>query len=95
MLNCVNESQHAQRSKARRPVRWDNLPSSFKEVQAKGNCQTGLRKRVEKPKSRGEALVDVSTWRTGRWARWKPAEAAQSRESDNQSCNLRATQNCG
>ena len=59
----------AQKSEDRRPVHWDNFPSSFKDVQAKRSCQAGPRKRVNKPKSRREDLVDVSTWRTGRWAR--------------------------
>ena len=44
----------AQRSENCRPVHWDNLPTSFKEVQAKRSCQAGARKRVNKPKNRRE-----------------------------------------
>ena len=78
----------AQRSDDRRPIHWDNFPSSFEEVEAKRSCQASPRKRVGNPKSWREDLSDVSTWRTDRWARWKPVEATQARESDHQSCSL-------
>ena len=93
--STANAMVLAQKSQDCRPVHWDNLPSSFNVVQVKRSCQESLRKRVDKPRSKREALADISTWRTDRWARWKPVEATQARESDHQSCDLRATQNCG
>ena len=42
---------------------------------------------MDKPRSRREDLASVSTWRTNHWARWKPVEATQARESDHQSCS--------
>ena len=68
------------------------LPSfKLQVVQVKRSCKASSRKHVDKRK---EDLAGVRTWRTDRWARWKPVEAAQARESGHRSCSLRATQNC-
>ena len=64
--SIINATLRAQKSEDCRPVHWDSLPSSFKAVQVKRSCQEGLRKRVDKPKSKREATVNVSTWRTDR-----------------------------
>ena len=93
--SIINGVLRAQKSEKCRPVHWDHLPSSFNEVQVKRSCQEGLRKRVDKPKSKREAVVNVSTWRTNRWAKWEPVGAIQARENDHQSCDLCAMQNCG
>ena len=86
--NTASAVLRAQKSEDRCPVHWDNLPLSFKEVQVKRSCQAGPRRRVDKPRSRREDFASVSTWRTDHWARWKPVEATQARESDHQSCSL-------
>ena len=93
--SIINGVLRAQKSEKCRPVHWDHLPSSFNEVQVKRSCQEGPRKRVDKPKSKREAVTNVSTWRTDRWVKWEPVETTQAREMNHQSCDLRATQNCG
>ena len=50
---------------------------------------------MDKPKSKKEAVANVSTWRTDRWAKWEPVGAIQASENDHQSYDLRVTQNCG
>ena len=72
-------------------LHWDNLPASFKEIQAKRSCQAGPRKHVGKSKSKREDLAGVTTWRTDRCV----VEATQARESDHQSCSLCAIRNSG
>ena len=93
--NVVNVALRAQKSEDCRPIHWDNRFSSFNMVQVKRSCQASPRKRVDKPKSRREALADVSTWRIDRWAKWEPVGATQARVNDHQSYDLHAIQNCG
>ena len=93
--SIVNAVLHAQKSGNCLPVHWDKRSSSFNAVQVKRICQEGPRKRVDKRKSKREAVANVSTWRTDRWAKWEPAGATQARENDHQSYDLRAMQNCG
>ena len=50
---------------------------------------------MDKPKSKREAVTNVSTWRTDRWVKWEPVETTQASKNDHQSYDLRVTQNCG
>ena len=89
----ANESQHAQHRQcsAACPEIRGLPPNSLGQPVLKlqrSPSQAQLPRRSKEacgqPKSKREAVANVSTWGTDRWAKWEPVGATQARENDRQ-----------